>query len=221
MLTPGKFRHKALQKMSSPDQLDRLLKITLPRRWVGLTGLLLVVAAVVVWSAIASVPTTLNGPGFLLPQGGLREVQAPSSGTVRALSVGIGDHVVAQQTIGSVVGPDGKNVEVKSPETGVVTEADSVKGAYVNGGDRLALVQPVGFPLVEYAYVSTTSPPASGPGRRFTSSSAPASALASATPPAPSNRSASSRPPPSASTSSCRIRRRSTRSASSARPTKS
>jgi hypothetical protein len=155
MLTPGKFRHKALQKMSSPDPLDRLLKITLPRRWVGLTGLLLVVAAVVVWSAIASVPTTLNGPGFLLPQGGLREVQAPSSGTVQSLSVGIGDHVVAQQTIGSVVGPDGKSVEVKSPETGVVTEADSVKGAYVSGGDRLALVQPVGFPLVEYAYVST------------------------------------------------------------------
>ena len=85
MLTPGKFRHKALQKMSSPEQLDKLLKVTIPRRWIGLTGLLLIVAAVVVWSAAASVPTTLKGPGFLLPEGGLREVQAPISGTVEIL----------------------------------------------------------------------------------------------------------------------------------------
>ena len=155
MLTPGKFRHKALQKMSSPEQLDSLLKVTTPRRWIGLTGLLIVIAGVVVWSATASVPTTLSGPGYLLPQGGLRLVQATVPGTIAGITVGVGDHVVAGQPIGEIVTAGGKTVSVLSPETGVITEADTVKNAYVQSGDRLALVQPVGFPLVIYAYVPT------------------------------------------------------------------
>lgn len=155
MLTPGKFRHKALQRMSSPEQLDQMLRVTTPRRWVGLAGLLLLVAAAVVWSATATVPTTLKGPGYLLPEGGLREVQAPTSGTVRSISTATGEHVVAQQQIGSIVGPGGKTVAVRAPETGVVTESDTVNHAYVTAGDRLGLVQPVGWPLVVYAYVPT------------------------------------------------------------------
>jgi len=154
-LTPGKFRHKALQKMQSPEQLDRMLRITLPRRWIGLTGLLLIVTGVVVWSAVAAVPTTLEGTGYLLPQGGLRQVQSPISGTVAGLRVGIGDHVVAGEPIGEVIGPSGKPASILAPETGVITEADTVAHAYVSAGDRVALVQPVGWPLVIYTYVPT------------------------------------------------------------------
>jgi hypothetical protein len=155
MFQAGKFRHNALRRMSSPEQLDQMLRITLLRRWIGLTGLLLLVVAVVVWSAIATVPTTLKGPGYLLPEGGLREVQAPASGTVSAFSTQTGKHVVAQQQVGEVVAASGKRVPVRSPETGVLTESDTVDHAYVTAGQRLALVQPVGWPLVVYAYVAT------------------------------------------------------------------
>jgi hypothetical protein len=155
MLTPGKFRHKALQKMSSPEQLDRLLRITPARRWIGLVGLLILVASAVVWSAVAAVPTTLSGNGYLLPQGGLRQVQAPVSGTVDDLSASIGQHVVAGEPIGTVVDTTGKRVEILAPETGVISEADTVLHAYVNAGARVALVQPVGWPLIVYAYVPT------------------------------------------------------------------
>lgn len=155
MLQPGKFRHKALQRMSSPEQLDQMLRVTLPRRWLGLAGLLILVAAAVVWSAIATVPTTLSGPGYLLPQGGLREVQAPSSGIVGGLSTSTGLHVVSQQQIGTVTDAAGHAVAVRAPETGIVTEADTVDHAYVTAGDRLGLVQPVGWPLVVYDYVPT------------------------------------------------------------------
>jgi hypothetical protein len=153
MFQAGKFRHNALRRMSSPEQLDQMLRVTLPRRWLGLAGLLLLVAAAVVWSAVATVPTTLKGPGYLLPEGGLREVQAPSSGVVAQLTTQTGAHVVAQQKIGTVVDGAGRSVAVRAPETGVLTESDTVDHAYVTAGDRLGLVQPVGWPLVVYAYV--------------------------------------------------------------------
>lgn len=155
MFEAGKFRHNALRRMSSPEQLDQMLQVTLPRRWLGLAGLLVLVGAAVVWSAVATVPTTLKGPGYLLPQGGLREVQAPASGTVSALNAVTGQHVVSEQQVGSVVDASGRSVAVRAPETGVLTESDTVDHAYVTAGQRLGLVQPVGWPLVVYAYVPT------------------------------------------------------------------
>lgn len=155
MFEAGKFRHNALRRISSPEQLDQMLRVTLPRRWLGLVALLLLIAATVVWSAVATVPTTLGGPGYLLPLGGLRAVQAPASGTVGSLTVATGSHVVAQEPIGTIVDAAGKTVPVLAPETGVLTETDTVAHAYVSAGSRLGLVQPVGWPLVVYAYVPT------------------------------------------------------------------
>src|SRR5206468_6027196 len=100
----------------------------------GLTGLLLLVASAVVWSAVAAVPTTLTGSGYLLPQGGLRQVQSPIGGTVRSLDTAIGQHVVSGQSIGTVVDNNGKAVDVVAPETGVITEADTVRHAFVSAG---------------------------------------------------------------------------------------
>jgi hypothetical protein len=164
VLTPGQFRHKALQKMSSPDQLDRMLRITLPRRWIGLGGMLALVAAVVVWSATATVPTSVSAPGFLLPQGGLRQVQAPVSGTVQQLQAAIGTHVVAGERIGEIADATGRLYPVLSPETGVLTETDTVTHGFVQAGDRLGLVQPVGWPLVVYAYVKADAAAGLRPG---------------------------------------------------------
>jgi hypothetical protein len=150
---PRMFRERALRRISSPEQLDRLVQVTSPRRWIGLGALLVVAVGVIVWSAVASVPTTLSGPGFLLPLGGLREVQAPTSGTVATLDLAIGQHIVAGQSVGSVSGPDGGAVTVRAPETGVVSETDTVRNAFVEAGERLGLVEPIGWPLVLYSYV--------------------------------------------------------------------
>jgi HlyD family secretion protein len=152
---PGQFRHRALQRLTTPAELDRLVRVTLPRGWVALIALLAVLAATVVWSTVATVPTTLSGTGYLLPEGGLREVQAPITGSVEQLALASLQHVIAQKTVGGIVDSNGRVVPVLAPETGVVSEIDTVRHAYVTAGQRLGLVQPVGWPLVVYAYVST------------------------------------------------------------------
>lgn len=147
------FRERALRRISSPEQLDRLVEVTSPRRWIGLGALLVVVVGAIVWAAVSTVPTTLSGPGFLLPLGGLREVQAPASGTVTDLDLTVGQHIVAGQRLGSVVEAGGGAAPVRAPETGVVSETDTVRNAFVHAGDRLGLVEPIGWPLVLYSYV--------------------------------------------------------------------
>lgn len=151
---PGLFRERALQRLSSSEQLDRVLEVAPARRWVGAGALLAVVAAGVLWAAVAVVPTTLAGPGFLLPQGGLAAVQAPATGTVTSLALATGRHVVAGQRLGTMRA-GGRAVPLDAPRTGVVSETDVQRGQVVATGDRLGLIEPVGWPIVVYAYVST------------------------------------------------------------------
>jgi hypothetical protein len=153
------FRERALERVSSPEQLDRLVRVTSPRRWLALAALLLVVAAVVVWAVVSSVPTSITLPGFYIPQGGLRVIQAPGAGTVEGLDVAIGDHVVAGQKVGVVNGPGGVVTTIRSPATGIVSETDAHPETVVAAGERVALVEPVGWPLVVYAYVPTSIAP--------------------------------------------------------------
>jgi hypothetical protein len=153
------FRQRALERISSPEQLDRLVRVTSPRRWLALVALLLVVAAVVLWSVLASVPTAVTLPGFYIPQGGLRVIQAPAEGTVETLEVAIGDHVVAGEQVGKVRGPGGASTAIRSPATGVISETDVHQQSVVTARERIALVEPVGWPLVVYAYVPTSIAP--------------------------------------------------------------
>ncbi len=155
MLAPGKFRTSALKRLNSPEQLDQLLRVAPARRWFALSGLLLLVAAAIVWSVASSVPTTLSGTGYLLPEGGLRKISASQSGTVENLNMSNGQHVVAGETLADVRTQAGAVVPLRSPETGVLTEQDISQNSYVTAGGRVGLVQPVGFPLVIYAYVKT------------------------------------------------------------------
>lgn len=157
MNVPGLFRQRALDRIGSPDEFDRLVRVTSPRHWIGLSGLLLVVIAAVVWASISTIPTTENGSGFLLPEGGLRTIEAPAAGELTALDVDLGDHVVDGQRLGFVRTPAGVRVPVKATGTGVVSESDGQRGSYVSAGDQLALVQPIGWPAVVYAYLPTES----------------------------------------------------------------
>jgi hypothetical protein len=60
------FRQKALQKLASPEQLDQLMSITTPRRWFLLLGLAGLLLTIIIWSVLATVPTTLDADGVLL-----------------------------------------------------------------------------------------------------------------------------------------------------------
>jgi hypothetical protein len=62
---------------------------------------------------------------------------------------------VAGQVVGQIVGSGGEATPIRAPEAGTVSEVDADESAFVGTGQRLAVVEPVGWPLVVYAYVPT------------------------------------------------------------------
>jgi len=99
------FRQSALDRLASPEQLDRLLVVTSPRLWSALVGLLLLVSALLTWSIFGRIPITVQGTGILLSAAGLREVEALGSGVVDALPVRAGDLVEAGALIARIRQP--------------------------------------------------------------------------------------------------------------------
>jgi HlyD family secretion protein len=97
------FREAAVERLSSPEQLDQLVGITRPFDWVAVTVLLLGLAVVVTWSIVGRIPTRVAGDGILLESGG-RVVDAVSAitGRLASIDVAIGDQVRLDQVIARV-----------------------------------------------------------------------------------------------------------------------
>jgi HlyD family secretion protein len=164
------FRRSAIRRVSSPDQLDTVVRSALPRQWLALAALLAMVVAAIIWACVATIPTTLSGPGYFLPEGGRQQVEAPATGTLSALSLQVGQHIVPGDVLGTImptVPGQAKTapVDVTSPvNAGTVTEVDAAPGAYVTAGQLIAVVDPAGWPLVVYSYLPAAEAAGLPPG---------------------------------------------------------
>ncbi len=96
------FTKAALEKLSTPEQLDVLMEVTKPMGWITLatTGFLLAMG--VAWGIFGSIPIRVDGKGILIIGGSLIDVEAGSSGRISDILVKPGDIVEARATIATV-----------------------------------------------------------------------------------------------------------------------
>lgn len=109
------FRKVALERLSSPEQLDQLMRITTPAGWVTLLAVGGLLACAVIWGLWGSIPTRLDGQGILMKRGGVYSISCRDSGRVKSLFFGVGDTVQAGQMV-AVIGELGtvdKIIEAK------------------------------------------------------------------------------------------------------------
>jgi HlyD family secretion protein len=77
------FRKVALERLSSPEQLDQLVPLTSPIGWTAVIAIAAILAAAVGWGIFGSLPTSVNGSGILVSRGGhVFDAMAPFPGTL-------------------------------------------------------------------------------------------------------------------------------------------
>ena len=89
------------------------MQVTSPNGWLALYTIGALLACVLLWSIIGSVPTRVDGEGMLIRGGMLREIRASGPGEVKTLSLRINEVVKAGQQVGELVRPDYRE-EVRS-----------------------------------------------------------------------------------------------------------
>lgn len=96
------FRQAALDKISSPDQLDLAVTVIKPYRWVILFATAFVVIGCLVWSLTGTIPTKVNGMGVLVNSGEMISISYPSNGIVKDVFVKRGTRVEKGQIIARI-----------------------------------------------------------------------------------------------------------------------
>jgi HlyD family secretion protein len=90
-----KFRKAAVQQITTPEQLNELIRVVKPHNWIILYTILFFVFALVLWSLLGSIPTRVKGQGILITENGeIYDAIAPE-GEARVININfkIGDHV--------------------------------------------------------------------------------------------------------------------------------
>ena len=104
-MAAGFFRKAALEKLSTPEKLDQLIKITGPKAWISLVTVLLILATGISWSFVGRVKTKLNVTGVLLG-GEIHEVVATSQGQLLELNIKVGDTIHKNDVIAIIEQPE-------------------------------------------------------------------------------------------------------------------
>ena len=59
------FRKSSIERLSSPEQLDKAIVVTSPMSWTVLIGIALIIVCFTVWAFCGTMPTVLKGKGVI------------------------------------------------------------------------------------------------------------------------------------------------------------
>jgi HlyD family secretion protein len=100
------FRKASLERLSSPEQLDTIMRVTGARRWLALAGMFLILGVAVIWGYTGTIDTKVNGSGVIVRAGAVLNVVTSGAGLVTSINVNLGDRVKADQVVAKVSDPE-------------------------------------------------------------------------------------------------------------------
>jgi|SRR5208283_5252750 len=132
------FRKASLDRISSPEQLDSLMRVTTPVGWLALSAAALIIVTAVLWGFLGSIPTTVVGSGFLVKTGGLYDVVAGTTGQIYDIRIKPGETISAGQVVARVTQREMMNqVSNAKKELDVFREEFGYLKSNVSNSDRL------------------------------------------------------------------------------------
>lgn len=99
------FRKAALDRLSSPEQLHSLMRVTNAKGWLALAGCALIIGTAVLWGIVGSVQTKVAGSGLLVGGGGITELDSEGEGEITSVDVAAGDAVKKGQVVARIAQP--------------------------------------------------------------------------------------------------------------------
>ncbi len=133
----GLYRKSSVEKLSNPEQLDKAITISSPLSWLALIGVLIVIAAVIIWSFFGILPTTVTVNGIIAEATDAGSVFTDNSGIVTKVLKKAGDNVISGDKIAVITTSDGTEKTIEMPDSGVISTVLVTENEPVYIGDEL------------------------------------------------------------------------------------
>ena len=99
------YRKVALERLSSPEDLDALLRIADSRAWFAMIALFLLLFAASIWTFTGTVVSTASGVGVIAKGGGVFNIVAGATGFVVTVNAKAGDSVHRGDVLATIAQP--------------------------------------------------------------------------------------------------------------------
>jgi hypothetical protein len=155
---PSFYRKKALEKLSSPEQLDKLLFVVKPKGWIALLTTFIIILIGGLWTLFGSLSTLVSGEGIYLDFTQIHDLTIPINGRIIEIPVSIGEEVKVGQTVAIIWDLEtNKRKEILAPYSGILIDLETEKGNQVTAHQIFASLQspiPSDFNDLFYSFVS-------------------------------------------------------------------
>lgn len=100
------YRKSSLEKLSSPEQLDRMIVVTSPTFWLAMAGAGAIILVALIWSIVGRLPVTVQGNGIYINSEGIGTVYSDAAGVISSIEVSVGDTVSEGDVIATLTDSD-------------------------------------------------------------------------------------------------------------------
>ena len=136
------YRKASLERMSSPEQLDKALKITSPLSWLGLLAATALIVVVVIWSIVGTIPETISVNVIVVSPVSTNSIYTDESGIVMSVYVTAGDELHFGDPVLAIQTSRGDNYTVYSDQVGTVSEVILSPGMSVDQNTEVVRISP-------------------------------------------------------------------------------
>jgi len=137
------YRKAALERISSPDQLDKAIRVTSPASWLALIGITLILVVVIVWSIVGTIPTTVSAPGIISSPVGTNAIFTSDSGKVISVNVYEGAEVHFGDVILTYYDGNQNVKEILADQVGTVSQVLVNPEDSITQGNEVVRISPV------------------------------------------------------------------------------
>lgn len=137
------YRKSSLERISSPEQLDKVVRVTSPMSWLALIGITVIVLVTVVWSVIGTIPVTITTRGMVSSLVGSNAVYTQEAGTVVSVRVRAGDELHLGDPVLTYKNASNEIVTIYSNQVGTVANLVVNNGDELTPGNEVIRVTPI------------------------------------------------------------------------------
>lgn len=135
------YRKAALDKISSPDQLDQVTRISNPLSWLALSSITCLIVIITIWSFTGSMPESVNCTGVIAQSVGTNAFYSSWEGTVKETYVAIDQKVIPDQPVMTVISR-GQDQLITSDQYGYVSKVLKQRGETVSSAEEVVRLSP-------------------------------------------------------------------------------
>lgn len=149
------YRKSALERISSPEQLDKAVRVTSPMSWLALLAVTLIIVVTVIWSIVGTLPVTVTTQGIVAAPLSTNAVYLQESGTVVSVLVRPGDEIHFQDPVLTYQTGSGEVKTLYADQVGTVSEVlVQSDAAVIQGNEAIRISPAVSGAQITVCYVS-------------------------------------------------------------------